>query len=344
MFNILIDTSVWLDLAENFKQTPLLVPLVSLLSGGHARLIVPRIVLAEFKANRQRVAKTSERSLSSHFNAVQEAIDKTAGDENEKSMVLSYLMDTAHKIPLIGGEAKGTLDRIETILDTVEPIETSDFAKINAADRAVHRKAPCHTNKNSVADAILIETYFACVEGGNPDDQFAFVTHNYTDFSLAGGNRKLPHPDLQAGFDESRSFYFITLLDCLRAIDQELVRFLVSEHSVEFRPRNLTEIMEQMELLTQQSWHARHSQKQQEVEIGKHSIVSRAEWDASLDKDANYADGHTAEDTWERAQTAQKLAEAKLGEGNIGPYTQTQYKLGLIHGRLAALQWVLGGD
>jgi len=34
MFNVLIDTSVWLDLAQDKKQTPLLDPLVAMLKDG----------------------------------------------------------------------------------------------------------------------------------------------------------------------------------------------------------------------------------------------------------------------------------------------------------------------
>jgi hypothetical protein len=41
-FNVLIDTSVWLDLAEDQKQTPLLELLVDLISEGRVRLLVPR--------------------------------------------------------------------------------------------------------------------------------------------------------------------------------------------------------------------------------------------------------------------------------------------------------------
>ena len=99
MFNIFIDTSVWLDLAENFKQTPLLMPLTSLLAGKRARLLVPELVLTEFKANRERVAKTSERSLNSHFSAVQDAILKMGRDDPETDTVFRYLIDASHQIP-----------------------------------------------------------------------------------------------------------------------------------------------------------------------------------------------------------------------------------------------------
>ena len=168
MFHVLIDTCVWLDLAENPKQTPLLDPLIAMLSGGYMDLLVPRTVQDEFKANRARVAKTSEKSLSTHFNLVKDAIRKAGGDKRTKDKVLGYLSDVDHRIPLIGGTAAGTLDRIAVLLDVATPIETDDVVKVRAADRALHRKAPCHQNKNSMADAVLIETYFECVRNGKP--------------------------------------------------------------------------------------------------------------------------------------------------------------------------------
>ncbi len=57
MFNVLIDTSVWLDLAQDPKQTSLIDPLDTMLSQRHMTLLVPRIVLTEFHKNRQRVAE-----------------------------------------------------------------------------------------------------------------------------------------------------------------------------------------------------------------------------------------------------------------------------------------------
>lgn len=157
MFHILIDTSVWLDLAEP-KQASLLDPLIAMLSGGYANILVPRTVLTEFQANRARIAKSSEKSLSTHSGLVKDAIRRSEGDKKQKSKVLAYLSDVDHAIPLIGGAAKTNLDRIAEILSAATPIEISDAVKVRAADRALTRKAPCHLNKNSVADAVLIET------------------------------------------------------------------------------------------------------------------------------------------------------------------------------------------
>jgi hypothetical protein len=233
------------------------------------------------------------------------------------------------------------LDRIEVMLNAATPIETSDAVKVRAADRALNRKAPCHLNKNSMADAVLIETYFASVRGGKVRDRFAFVTHNHTDFSLVAGNRKAPHADIASGFSKIKSLYFITLGECLRRIDPHLVTDVMFEYSFEQEPRGLTEMLSAMDRLTTQVWHNRHMNLQWEIDRGKHKIVSRDEWEASWRK-KGYHGKHTVEDIWEGAQKARRKAERKLGEGNYGPYSHFEW--GMINGKLSALRWVFGED
>jgi rRNA-processing protein FCF1 len=107
-FKVLIDTSVWLDLAENQRQTPLIEVLQHLVDEGQIKLLVPQIVMAEFKANRDRVTARSVKSLSTHFNLVKEAV-RNAPNDTQKEKVLMYLSDLDHCIPIVGAAAKGEL-------------------------------------------------------------------------------------------------------------------------------------------------------------------------------------------------------------------------------------------
>lgn len=340
MFNILIDTSVWLDLAEDPKQTPLLSLLEELLSAGLMNILVPRIVINEFQKNRNRVAKSSARSLSTHFNLVKDAIRKADGDKKQKDKILSYLSDVDHRIPIVGGAAEGTLARIDILLAAVTVIEASDAVKIRAADRALHRKAPCHhENKNSVADAVLIETYFECVRLSSGGGQrFAFVTHNKHDFSLANGNQKLPHEDFAGSFSKVKSMYFINLAECLRRIAPMRVTYAMLEHEWAQDPRSLTEILAAMRRLTTQVWYNRHKHRAWLIEKGRLNIVSREEWD----KRKLNTQTHIVADIWKGALKSARKAERELGEGNYGPWTDFEW--GMINGKLSALRWMLGED
>jgi len=72
MFKMLIDICVWLDLAKDPKQSPILGVVEEMVKLGMVTLIVPNVLLAEFRRNRERIAKESAKSLSAHFRLVKE--------------------------------------------------------------------------------------------------------------------------------------------------------------------------------------------------------------------------------------------------------------------------------
>lgn len=342
MFNLLIDTSVWLDLAQDQKQAPLIEPLVAMVASGEVRLLVPAIVLTEFRKNRERVAERARRSLATHFNLVKEAIRKAEDDKRLKNRVLGYLSDIDHRIPLVGGIAESTLSRIEQLLRQGLAVETTEAAKLRAVDRALNRRAPCHENKNSMADALLIETYFEAVSEGKAGERYAFVTHNKHDFSDMSRNQKEAHPDLATGFSRIKSLYFVTLGDCLRRIDPALVQEAIWESSYEQEVRSLSEIVEAMDRLTKQIWYNRHKNLAWHIKQGDVRIVSREEWDANSQKKKGYGQTHIIDSVWKGAMKSAKKAERKLGAGNYGPWTDFEW--GMLNGKLSALRWALGED
>jgi hypothetical protein len=170
------------------------------------------LVVDEFRRNRERIARESAKSLSVHFRLVKEAVGKVGGDKKKMQVVLSHLEDVGHKIPIVGGVAAAALDRIEKLLSASPIIDPSEGVMLYAAQRAIEKKAPFHRDKNSMADAILIETYAECLHDKAASRiRFAFVTHNKNDFSLENGNQKIPHPDLASLFSRIKSLYFINL-------------------------------------------------------------------------------------------------------------------------------------
>jgi len=346
MFHLLIDTSVWLDLAADQRQAPLLEVLHELLHEGHATLVLPQTVVTEFHKNRERVAKASAKSLASHFGQVRDAIKKVDGNQRQKDKVLDFLADVDHRIPLIGGAASATLDRIDELFKKTPVNAPTDAVKARAADRAINRRAPCHHDKNSMADAVLIETYLDYVKGHpGAGQRFAFVTHNKNDFSLVNGNQKLPHADIASGFSKIKSMYFINLADCLRRIEPMRVTHLMWELEWDQQPRGLTEILKWMDRLTMQVWHNRHMNWVWRVEHGKEFIVSREEWDKGFAKHGyKYNAKHTPKDIWDGARRAAAAARKKLGPGPDGSGPYTDFEWGMVNGKLSALRWVLGDE
>ena len=64
MFNILVDTCVWLDLAKDTRQAPVLGVVKEMIKQKLITLLVPRLVLDEFRRNRTRIVTESTKSLS----------------------------------------------------------------------------------------------------------------------------------------------------------------------------------------------------------------------------------------------------------------------------------------
>jgi hypothetical protein len=55
--------------------------------------------------------------------------------------------------------------------------------------RALAKAAPFHRQRNSVADALLIEIYTTAVGAAGPAETYAFVTSNSEDFSAAEADK-----------------------------------------------------------------------------------------------------------------------------------------------------------
>lgn len=320
------------------KQKPVLGVVEELVRLGTVTLIVPRILLDEFKQNRERIARESAKSLTAHFRLVKDAVGRAGGNKRRLRAVLSHLDDVDHKIPMIGGEATGTLDRIERLLTVARPIEASEAVRLRAAQRAVEKRAPFHRGKNTMADAILIETYADCVHDKTCSGvRFAFVTHNKSDFSLEHGNHKVPHADLASLFSRVKSLYFINLAEALRRVQPSLVTDIMLEHSGTLEPRGLTEILDAMDLLFHQVWYNRHWNLRISIEEGKVKVVDKETYPRPRG-----APQTIQRDVLKLARNTAREVERQYGKKSLGPWDDFEW--GMINGKLSALRWVLGDE
>jgi hypothetical protein len=253
-------------------------------------------------------------------------------------VVLSHLDDVSHKIPIIGGAAVGTLDRIEKLLTSSPIIETSEAVRLRAVQRAIEKKAPFHHDKNAMADAILIETYADCVRGkAVPGVRFAFVTLNKSDFSIEHANHKMPHPDFASLFSRIKSLYFISLPEALRRVEPSLVTDIMLEHSWTQEPRGLTEILEAEDLLFHQVWYNRHWNMWIDIEEGKTKVVDKETYPRPPGAPVTIQ-----RDVLKGALKAARRVERRYSKKNLGPWDDFEW--GMINGKLSALRWVLGDE
>lgn len=338
MFRILIDTCVWFEIAKDSKQHPLLGVVEQMVRGKLIELIVPSVVIDEFNRNRGRIAKDSAKSLSTHFRLVKDAIGKVGGDKQKTHSILTYLNDVDHKLPLIGGSAAGILDRIEKLLVSTKHIDATEAIKIRSAERAITKKAPFHNGKNSMADAMIIETYADCVfSEAAPRVRFAFVTLNKTDFSDPQ-NFKLPHQDVRTLFTKIKSQYFVNLAEALRRVDPSFVSETMLEYSWNDDPRGLAEILKAEDLLFHQVWYNRHWNRRTMIDRGKIRIVENETQKQRQSK----REMTIQRSIWEGALKSARRVEKTYGKENLGPWTDFEW--GMVNGKLSALRWVLGDE
>lgn len=334
MFKILLDTSVWLDVAKDERQAPILGVIEEMVKQKFVSLIVTRIVVDEFQRNRERIEKDSAKSLASHFKLVKDAVGRLGGDKRRVRVVLDHLEDVNHKLPIVGGSAVASLDRIDALMNAAGVIETGDAAKLLAAQRAIDKRAPFHRDRNSMADALIIETYGQLVRA-EVGTRFVFVTHNKHDFSDV--NQKHPHPDIADCFSRVKSLYFINLAEALKRIEPSLVTDLMFEHSWTQEPRGLTEILEAEELLFYQVWYNRHWGRRIRIEEGRTKLVDKETYPKPPG-----APDTIQRDVWKGALKAAARAERRFGKKNLGPWSDFEW--GMINGKLSALRWALGDE
>ena len=222
MIKILLDTNIWLGIAEDHKQIPLLDTLITKVDRGEVALLVPKLVVDEFTRCRPKVAARARERLHGPLNQVTRAIREAGIADEVTHDVLKYLSVFRQRHELVGRATHVVLARIALLLNNATKLEASPGIKQRAADRALLGLAPCHhANKNAITDAVLVETYFDCLRRKKSGDHHAFVTGNTHDFSAVGADERTPHPDLVRGLTNRKSRYFVTLAECLQWIDPD---------------------------------------------------------------------------------------------------------------------------
>jgi predicted nucleic acid-binding protein len=334
---LLIDTSVWLNLVKDYRHQPIISALEDLISSGEIELLVPQVVLDEFARNKERVVADAARSLKSHFSLVRDAVTRF-GKAAAKDTTLKALDDVDHAAIIRGEAVNASIGRVEKLLTSVPAIPTTDAVKVRVTDRAITNQAPYHRSKNSAGDAILIELYTDQIAADRPTGtRFAFVTHNFQDFSEPTGDRKQPHPDLLPLFDGTSSVYSIDLIALINEIDEDLL----ADHDLQFNgffePRRLSEIMEAEHLLFRQVWYNRHWNTRTWIDRGEIQMLPKERYSMKP-----YRADQILDTVWEQALAAAKRTEDEVGIENLGPWDDFEW--GMLNGKLSALRWVMGDE
>lgn len=337
MLRILIDTCVWLDIAKDYRHLKTLDVLIDLIRDGEVELVVPQQTLDEFERNKGRIVKETSQGISAVFKRVSDAIREHCGEEGRDTL-LKQLGDMDYRIGKQGEYANSNIDRIEKLLTAGAIVQTSDDVKIRAAQRAIDKLCPFHKNKNSIADAVLLEIYRDILVGKDDEEHLAFVTHNKHDFSNMNADERAPHPDIAELFAAEGSTYALALGEVLNAYAPDWMEDLKWEFEYEEKPRSLSEILEAEHLLFRQVWYNRHLNLMCRVESGEIEVVD----ELGKTEKGYYRQDQITRGTLEAALAAGERARKEVGEENLGPWDDFEW--GMLNGKLSALRWVTGSE
>jgi hypothetical protein len=161
VLRLLIDTSTWLDMATRRDGQKWIVPLRVLEFQGKLELLVPALIIEEFGRNRPRSEAAVTTSVLDRLRQLRRELREYAGDQHEHI----WLSETAQHILLVNAMAPQNFREIDELLRAGTILELSEPEYARAVQRGLGKQAPFTSDKNSVADALLIEIYASQVSG-----------------------------------------------------------------------------------------------------------------------------------------------------------------------------------
>jgi tryptophan 2,3-dioxygenase len=325
MLHLLIDTCTWIDLAERRDGQRWIVALRMLVHERRINLLVPPLVLDEFDRNKPSIEAKMTASIATRFKLIRQDL-LTYGGKDEAHAV-EVIEDLAQYLPLVGAMTTRNFTEIRELLSNGQALSPTDTETRRVVERGLSKSAPLHLHKNSVADALLIELYGTTVAAADlMADPHVFVTGNSADFSQVHGDNRKPHSDLSAFFDGVGSRYALGVNGLDRALRDNFgdeLEELFAETDFREEPRRLDEIGPAEQALFDRIWYHRSRQHDYQleaenltVELGNHRSIAAA--------------------------GRKRVEETYTTPGELGPYSD--FELGMLHGKLSALRWVLGSE
>jgi predicted nucleic acid-binding protein len=321
VLHLLVDTSVWLDLAKRRDGQKLIHALGQLVRDGDVELLVPALVIQEFERNRERIEQSMTTSVADRFKLLKKDLDAVSADWHRPAF--EAITELAYEMPLIGAMATRNFTDILQLLNEGRALIVAESELVRVAQRGLEKKAPFHRNKNSVADAVLIELYGEVSQGRPTDEQYFFVTSNSEDFSTQQGDRRLPHPDIAGMFDGDTSTYLLgvdglgsALADYLGEEFEEVLAMSDFQED----PRTLAEIVEAEQEFFDRIWFER-------------SVVHTTRYEEG--------DSDITQDSYKVSKEAQARELARRPDLRL---SESNFEWGMWNGKLSTLRWVLGSE
>jgi predicted nucleic acid-binding protein len=320
VLHLLVDTSVWLDLAKRRDGQKLIHALGQVIFDGEVELLVPALVIDEFSRNRERIEQSMTTSVADRFKLLQKDLETLAADWHRPGF--EAINALAHEMPLVGAMATRNFRDILELLEKGRTLEPGEAEQAGVVRRGLAKQAPFHRHKNSVADAVLVELYATAIRDLG-DETYCFITSNSDDFSVEKGDRRLPHPNIADLFNGTTSRYYYAVDGLQAALAEhygEEFEEILEMSDFQENPRTLAEILEAEKEFYDRVWYERSVVHTHRYEEGDSDIT-----------DASYKVSKDAQ-----ARVLGRRPDLRLCESD--------FEWGMWNGKLSTLRWVLGSE
>ena len=135
MIHLLVDTSVWLDLAKRRDGQKWIVAIRVLMFQKKLELLVPTVVLNKFKRNRGRIEAAMTSSVADRFKLLKKDLDEYGGEDRHHA--LDLLDSLAYQTPLIGAMTTRNFNDIFELLHKGRQLHPTDDHYARVVQRGI---------------------------------------------------------------------------------------------------------------------------------------------------------------------------------------------------------------
>ncbi|MFH1493723.1 MAG: PIN domain-containing protein [Pseudomonadota bacterium] len=244
MYDLIVDTCVWIKMCSDVREWPLLDGLEKLVAAGKVRLIVPTVIRDEAGKHLPNTAAKVVKTGKSWLQELRFLGETVITDPPRLSALDETIAHFRTTLDAIPPEINKTSDKALALIQSAHIIEPSSEIDTGAIRRGIEKKAPFNSgSKNSMADAVILETILAHARSLRKIDDkrsIAFVTDNKSDFS-AKKDHRVPHDDFAGELKDLDIKYYINIA--------ELLEILAKEFDSEAEQKKLTGIIKERKLV-----------------------------------------------------------------------------------------------
>ncbi|WP_406420451.1 hypothetical protein OH809_24085 [Streptomyces sp. NBC_00873] len=122
MLRLIIDTSVWLNMAKRRDGRQIIVPLRVLFFQKKLEILTPSVILDEFERNRPRAEAATSSSVRERFRLLRQDLQDYGDDAAQQ-----WIAEMAHQIPYVSTRSLQNFSEISDLLRAGSALQPSDF-------------------------------------------------------------------------------------------------------------------------------------------------------------------------------------------------------------------------